>query len=97
MAGKRYVLLKSGSEMSGSEAALVGYIRAKFGEVKAIPVDGNPRALILKTTADVAAKLKGARDGFVIGGRSVAPVLTSGAVGNLKRRAAGAARQWRNT
>lgn len=66
---------------------LAGFFRSRYGEVKLILVEGNPRALIVKTTNLAAAEIKEASEGFKVGGRRLVPVLTSGAVGNLKRRA----------
>ncbi|MDG6903172.1 MAG: hypothetical protein JRM80_14605 [Nitrososphaerota archaeon] len=87
MPPKRYVLFIGDSGRPGSERDLEEYFGRRYGPVKLIPVDGNPRALIVRTTAPVAEQLKGMRDGFTVGGTRLVPVLTSGAVGNLKRRA----------
>jgi hypothetical protein len=59
----------------------------EFGDLKVILVDGNPRAVIVKTTFEVARRMREAGGVSVPGGRRLVPVLTSGAVGNLKRRA----------
>ncbi|MDE1857660.1 MAG: hypothetical protein KGI26_01145 [Thaumarchaeota archaeon] len=87
MPPKRYVLFIGDSSCSGSERDLEEYFSLRYGPVKLISVDGNPRALIVRTTGPVAEQLKGRRDGFTVGGARLVPVLTSGAVGNLKRRA----------
>lgn len=87
MPPRRYVLLDSESSFSEVEKHLTEYLRERHGPVKLIPVDGNSRAVIVRTTVDVAARLKELKEGFVVRGTRLTPVLTSGAVGNLKRRA----------
>jgi hypothetical protein len=87
---KRYVLFISDSDVSASERQLEEFFGERFGKVRAITLKGNPRAVIMKTTDDVASRLKELRDGIVVCGDLLTPALTSGAVGNLKRRAAGA-------
>ncbi len=63
---------------------------SRFGKVKLIPVRGNPRAVIVRTTNDVVPRMRDQEHPLLVGGRAVRPVSTSGAVGNLKRRALGA-------
>jgi hypothetical protein len=87
MASKRYVLLESDRDASDAADELVKFVKERYGDSKAIEVKGSPRMLILKTTNVVAEPLKELRGGFRVGGRSFRPLLTSGAVGNLKRRA----------
>jgi len=55
-----------------------------------IEVQGNPRAVIVKTTNEFAPSFRTDEGAPTIGGKRLTAVLTSGAVGNLKRRAAGA-------
>ena len=88
MPPRRYVLLESEATFAEVEKDLAEYFRRRHGTVKLIPVRGNPRAVIVRTTVQVAAELKGLREGFVVQGVRLTPVLTSGAVGNLKKRAA---------
>jgi hypothetical protein len=87
MPPKRYVLLDSQGKFVAVEEALGVYLEQRYGRVKLIPVQGNPQGVIVRTTAAVAARLKEHRDGFVVEGNRFTPVLTSGAIGNLKRRA----------
>jgi hypothetical protein len=87
--GKRYVLLVSDSDLAGAEDELGEYLEGRFGRMKLIPLKGDPRSVIVKTTAEVAARLRGRESSIVFRGGRVRTVLTSGAVGNLKRRAAG--------
>jgi hypothetical protein len=68
---------------------MADFFSKRFGEVKVIQVAQSPRFVILKTTDRVAARLKEVKGGVVVQGKRLVPVLTSGAVGNLKRRAAG--------
>ena len=88
MATKRYVLLESDGDVSETVHDLAEFLGKRFGAMKIIEIKGNPFAVILKTTNLVAEQLKEIRDGFAVGGMNFVPVLTSGAVGNLKRRAA---------
>lgn len=88
MATKRYVLLESDGDVSEAVSDLGEFLGKRFGAMKIIEIKGNPFAVILKTTNVVAEQLKELRDGFAVGGKNFIPVLTSGAVGNLKRRAA---------
>ncbi len=57
------------------------------GRLKLIEVEGNPRALIVKTTNEVAPRLRDPEHALTVGGKGLATALTSGSVGNLKRRA----------
>ena len=67
--------------------ALAKLLGSEFGGVKVFGVDGNPRAVIVKGTVESARRLREACVTGVIGGMKMTPVLTSGAVGNLKKRA----------
>lgn len=87
MPSKRYVLFESEPDVSGIEKEFEEFFSQRFGKAKVIAVQGNPRALIVKTTGDVALRLREMREGFVFKGVKLVPVLTSGAVGNLKKRA----------
>ncbi len=86
---KRYVLLLCESDLG--EADVKGLAEAagqKYGGAKLIPVDGNPRAVILKGTNKTAPAIR--EGGLQFGGKALKAVLTSGAIGKLKKRAAGA-------
>ena len=89
---KRYVLLVAGSDLSDSELKALGSaIERRHPGDRLIEVRGNPRAVIVKTTNEIAPSFRTAEGAPSAGGKRLTAVLTSGAVGNLKRRAAGAA------
>jgi hypothetical protein len=67
--------------------ALSRSLGGEFGGLKVFGVDGSPRAVIVKTTVDVVRRMREAGGVSWPGGSRLVPVLTSGAVGNLKRRA----------
>jgi hypothetical protein len=91
MLAKRYVLLVADSDLSAAEMKeLRSVIGQRYPEAKVIEVEGSPRAAIIKTTNAVAPLLRDPDEELTIGGKRVRAVLTSGAVGNLKRRAPGA-------
>lgn len=82
----------AGADLSDAERKEIGTaLERRHGEVKVIAVEGNRRAVIVKTSADVASLLRG--EGMVpsVGRKRLVPILTSGAVGKLKRRASEAA------
>jgi len=87
---KRYVLYISDSDLSKEDFDSIAELAKKrYAGAKVIPVEHNPRAVILKTTNVVAPLL---REGpLKIRGKTLKTVLTSGAIGNLKRRATGPA------
>jgi len=66
---------------------LKAILDSRYGNVKVIAVKGNPRAIIVKTTNEIAPLLREASGGLQLGGRRLETVLTSGAVGKLKKRA----------
>lgn len=70
---------------------LSSILEQRHGKVKLISVDSNPKAVIVKTTNMAAPLLRNVENTLTVGGKSLTPVLTSGAVGNLKRRASEAA------
>jgi hypothetical protein len=65
-------------------------LEKKGWKAKVLPVKGNPRALIVRTTNEFAPLMRGEGEGLRVGGQVLKSVLTSGAVGNLKRRASDA-------
>lgn len=89
---KRYLLFFAKSNLSGED------IR-KFSEIvwrwhptaKIITVGANPKAVIVKTTNQVAPVLRDLRPGVKAGRTELVSVLTSGAIGKLKKRASDAA------
>jgi hypothetical protein len=88
---KRYVLLVSDAAISEPQKkTLKSVIERRHPGDKLIEIPGNPRAVIVKTTNDIAPSFRTDDGAPTIGGKKLTAVLTSGAVGNLKRRAAGA-------
>lgn len=59
----------------------------RHGKAKVIPVVGNRRAVIVKTTSDAAGPMRERSGSLKLGGKPLAAVLTSGAIGKLKKRA----------
>ncbi|MDG6957281.1 MAG: hypothetical protein JRM74_03065 [Nitrososphaerota archaeon] len=89
---KRYLLLMADRGVSEEELrALSKSLGGESGGLKVFGVDGNPRAVVVKTTVEVARRIREAGGVSGAGGSRLVPVLTSGAVGNLKRRAREAA------
>lgn len=86
---KRYVLLMAEAPLSEDDArGLESILGNRFGEVKVIAVDNNPRALIVKTTEPISRALRDEDGVMGPGGTKLRPTLTSGAIGKLKKRAA---------
>jgi len=86
---KRYVLFTAEEALSEGEGRqLAEILERRYGKVKVIPVDGNPRAVIVKTTNRTAPLLRALDPKLTVHGKSLTTVLTSGAIGKLKRRAA---------
>jgi aminoglycoside phosphotransferase family enzyme len=84
---KRYVLFFATSELSeGDVRQFSKFVRRWHQGAKVIQVKGNPRALIVKTTNEVAPRLRDL-PGIRIGETELDTILTSGAIGNLKKRA----------
>jgi hypothetical protein len=89
---KRYVLLVAEAAISEPQRKMLrSIIERRHPGDKLIEVQGNPRAVIVKTTNGIAPSFRTEEGAPVIGGRKLTAVLTSGAVVNLKRRAAEAA------
>ena len=87
---KRYVLLVSERDASETEKKeLRAKVERMYRGAKLIEVGGNSRAVILKTTNEVAPLMKGPEWSLEVEGNRWRAALTSGAVGNLKRRAKG--------
>ena len=88
---KRYVLLMADDDLSEEEAKeLRSAVERRHPGAKTILVEGNRKAVIIRTTNDVAHVLRSPGGALRVGRKRLTPVLTSGAVGNLKRRASGA-------
>jgi hypothetical protein len=85
---KRYVLLIADGDLSKDDRKdLRAVVERRYHGSKLIELESNARAVILKTTNLVAPSLRSPEGSLAIGGKRLSPVLTSGAVGNLKRRA----------
>lgn len=94
---KRYLLLIGDSEVTESDRKKIhDALEKTYGELKIILVQGNPRAMIVKSTEPAVRRMReyGALN---LGGKRFKTLLTSGAVGNLKRRAVEANAAWPNT
>jgi hypothetical protein len=84
---KRYVLLASDVDLTEGDLKLITeMIKGRHDSAKVIPIKGNPRAVIVKTSNTVAPLLREERT-FDVGSKRLVSVLTSGAIGNLKKRA----------
>jgi len=70
---------------------LAKLLERRYGALKLFLVEGNRRAVVVKTTSDVAPRIREEGSQLVLGGKTISPVLTSGAVVNLKKRALDAA------
>ncbi len=89
---KRYVLFISSEDLSQAEVdSFAEAVGRRAGAATVIQVKGTPRALIVKTTNAGASLLRGDGSGLPVGAKRLVSVLTSGAIGNLKKRVPGAA------
>lgn len=85
---KRYVLLVAARAISEPEMEVLrSAVERRHPGDRLIEVQGNPMAVIVRTTNEVAPSFRTAEGAPTIGGRKLKAVLTSGAIGNLKRRA----------
>ncbi|MGD0395581.1 MAG: hypothetical protein ABSB26_01555 [Nitrososphaerales archaeon] len=85
---KRYVLLVADGELSDDDRrSLSVMLERRHGKVTVILVEGDPRAVIVKTTNAVAPLLREMSGELYLGGKRLATVLTSGSIGKLKSRA----------
>lgn len=85
---KRYVLFLADRDMGEEEfRELASSLEERRWDSKLIEVRGAPRAVIVRTTAEYAALMREEGGMPSVRGRRLTPVMTSGAVGNLKRRA----------
>ncbi len=86
---KRYVLLMSDADLDDNDGKeLAGFLKGRVGAVKVILLKENPRAVVVKTDG-VGAPVLRSLEGISLGKKKLGPVLTSGAIGKLKRRALG--------
>jgi len=89
---KRYMLFYAKSNLSDDDVRrLLEVVRGWHQAAKVISVKGNPRAVIIRTTNQIVPILRGIKPGIKVGGVEFVSVLTSGAIGNLKKRASEAA------
>ena len=85
---KRYVLLVADGELSdGDRRDLSLMLEGRHWKVTVIPVEKNPRAVIVKTTDSAAPLLREMSGELRLGGKGLVTVLTSGSIGKLKSRA----------
>jgi len=85
---KRYVLFLASANLSEEELRrFTELIGRRHPGSKVIAVKENPRAVIVKTTNEVAPLLRDTGPRLKLGTTDLVSVLTSGAIGNLKRRA----------
>lgn len=85
---KRYVLMLSDTELSCSDMTnLAVVLESRYGKATVIPVDGNPNAVIIKTTGASAVLIRRECGQLRVGGRHLTTVLSSGSIGKLKNRA----------
>jgi len=61
-------------------------LEQRFGKLKAIPLKGNGKALVVRTNNEAAPLMRECTD-LHVGERKVKSVLTSGSIGKLKRLA----------
>ena len=88
MTSKRYVLLEAEEDVTPQERRdFVHILERRFGKLKAIPVEGNDRVLLVRTDNVTAPRLRGESPRMKIGDKRVVSILTSGSIGKLKRRA----------
>jgi hypothetical protein len=87
---KRYVLFFAEKELTEDDVeSLSRALEERYGKTKVIPVKGVPRAVVVRTTERVAPLLRDRGEALRAGSNKLTPVLTSGGIGKLKRRAAG--------
>ncbi len=85
---KRYVLLMSEREITDEDRNdLARLLVQRHGKVTLIPVEANPRAVIVKTSNAVAPILRDSSGELNVGGKILVTILTSGSIGKLKKRA----------
>ena len=83
---KRYVLLKSDSEMDEGDFRELGeYLAKNLAGAKLILLEGNNGFAVVKTNQKGASMLRAG--GVKLRSKSLKTELTSGSIGNLKRRA----------
>ncbi|MDG6963912.1 MAG: hypothetical protein JRN16_02915 [Nitrososphaerota archaeon] len=89
---KRYVLFAAEDDLTeGDLTALSESLEKEYGHVRVIAVPGRPRAVIVRTLQKCVPSLRDPATSPRAGGKSLTALSTSGAVGNLKRRAKEAA------
>jgi len=87
MTPKRYVLLQADADVQPQAwKELATLLEGRFGRLKAIPVAGNDRAMIVRTDNFAAPRIRECED-LHAGTARVRSVLTSGSIGKLKRLA----------
>jgi hypothetical protein len=85
---KRYVLYLADADMVEREVEELGRIlENRHGRLKVIAVQGNRRAVIIRTSVEGATEMREMSGKISLGGKQVATVLSSGVIGKLKKRA----------
>ena len=85
---RRYLLLLSSAALTSAEFRELGAAwEGRFGGVKVIAVGGNPKAVIVRMDGPSAIALRDQGEVRGPGGIRLTPVLSSGVIGKLKRRA----------
>jgi len=84
---KRYLLLQGESSLSSLEAKeLEEALQKDPGGIKMIGLPDNDKAFVLKTSGETVMKLRRSKWVASINGKTFVPVLTSGAIGKLKKK-----------
>jgi hypothetical protein len=82
------LLYLSDSDLLPEDLNLLGRVlEGRYGKLKLIHWDPLPRALVVKTTTSTAAAIREGSPQLEVRGKRLIATLTSGAIGNLKRRA----------
>ena len=85
---KRYVLLKSDSELDEDDLGdLAEALRTLDPRGKVIPIKGSGMWVVLKTNVPSATRIRQGGLGLRAGEHDLISILTSGAIGKLKKRA----------
>lgn len=85
---KRYILFRAEGDLGEGDLKDMAAALASMGwKAKVIPVEGNARLVIVRADNVAASQIRARGGEIILGGRPLVSILTSGAVGNLKRRA----------
>lgn len=85
---KRYILFMATDELTEQDAnEFTEILEGRHGKLKVILLKGNARAVIVRTAEPVASEIRKSSWKISLEGKEISAVLTSGAIGKLKRRA----------